>query len=284
MYSTKNTLKVMVSPFTGESAQAALADLPVGEIGFYDNAGDIIAAGGTGSFYFKKADGTVIKSKEMTFVASPWAGITSYAAPTMEVQTVTVPSAVAGDLYQLRVEMKIPYMQGEYIKHGNHKAITGDTTSTIATALAASINAGLSREEKTYFTIAGSTADVVITQLAQPYVKAKKQGAPIAFKASLPHPQDTAVLSVLTTPGAPGIGYGPIIAEKEMFAQGDHDSYRFNNWPNSFDWSSLEADAAGEYDVLVISDDGVIKTAMDLVTANQDYLICFNSAGSAPAV
>jgi len=278
-YSAKNNLKVFVSPFTAQSNQTILSDLQIGEIGFYDRAG-AIAASGLGRFAWKKADGTVIRSKEITFAG--WAGIQSYAAPTMEVQTITVPTATAGVLYQVTIETKLPGMQGEYIKHGNHKAITGDTTTTIAAALAASLNANFSREENSYFTITTSTNTVIITAKLQSYKKAKFQGRPLNFKSLLNHPQDDAVLAVLTTAGADGIGYGPYVAEKEMFAQGDSDAYRFNSWPNSFDWDALETSAAGEYDALIISEDGAIKTAMDLVTANQDYLLFFDSAGSAP--
>jgi len=273
-YSAKNTLKVFVSPYSTYSTQLTVAELLVNEIGFYDAAGNI-AASGAGYFHWRKSDGQVQKSKLITFAG--WSGIKSYAAPTMEVQTITVPSNDIGVLYQVTIETKLPGMQGEYIKHGNHKTITGDTTTSIATALALSLNNNFTREENSYFTITSSSADVIITSKLQTYKKAKFQGRPLNFKAFLNHPQDDAVAGVLTTPGADGVGYGPYIAEQEMFAQGDHDGFRFGGYPNSFDFDALEANASGQYDVLHVSEDTAIKTAMDLVTANQDYLICFDN-------
>lgn len=275
MYSAKNSLKVFVSPYSTPSSQLTVEELLVNEIGFYDEQGNL-AISGLGFFYWRKTGGQVIKSKLINFAG--WSGVQSYAAPTYEVQTITVPTATAGELYQARIECKIPGMQGEYIKHGNHKAISGDTTTTIATALAASLNLALTREGKDYFTITSSTADVIITAKVQPYVKGKKPGRPISFNSSLAHPQDDAVLSVLTTPGSDGIGYGPYIAEKEVLSQGDSDAFRFNDWPNSFDFNSLESSSTGQYDVLAVTEDTAVKTAMDLVTAPQEYLICFDNA------
>jgi len=273
-YSAKNNLKVFVSPYSTPSSQLTVDALLVNEIGFYDAQGDL-AASGLGYFYWRKSNGKVQKSKLINFAG--WSGIQSYAAPTLEVQRVTVPSATAGELYQLRVEMKLPFMEGEYIKHGNYKAVSGDSTTTIAAALVASINAAFAREGKSYFTIENTGAAIDITQLAQTYVKAKKQGLPISYKVGISHPQADAILGAVTTPGAPGIGSANYVAEYEMFAQGDHDSFRFNTWPNSFDWDSLEASKTGQYDVLALTEETPVQSAMDAVYAPQQYLLCFDT-------
>ena len=280
MYSAKNSLKVWVSNSEGPSTAATLAALPVGEIGFFTALGVAIATTGTGNLCYRKADGQVLKSKEFTFAAAWKSSINAYAAPTMQKQTVTVPVATASTFFQIRLEMKLVGMLGEYFKHGNYQsAASGDTTTTIATALAASLNANLAREQKSYFTITSSGDGVIIEQKLLPYVRGKKRGRPVAFRAMLSAPETSAVLSALTTAGSDGYGYGPYIAEQEFFAQGDSDGLRFAGYPNSFDDRALVALSAGKYDVLALTNENVQKTANADVRANEQYLLAWNSTG-----
>jgi hypothetical protein len=209
-YSNKNSLKVFVSNATGPSVATTLATLPVGEIGFFTAAGAAIATTGTGHLCYRRADGQVIMSDQVTFASAWKSSIKAYAAPTMEVQTVTFSTATASTLYQVRLEMKLPGMNGSYIKHGNYvSAASGDTTTTIATALAASLNKALAREDKEYFTITSGAGTVIVTAKSLPYVRGKKSGHPVWFKTSLIYPEALAVNGALTATPSDGIGYGP---------------------------------------------------------------------------
>lgn len=279
-YSSKNSLKVGVSNAAGPSVAATLATLPTGEIGFFDAAGAAIATTGTGFLCHRRSDGQVLRSDAITFSSAWKSSIKAYAAPTVEVQTVTFTTATASTLYQVRLEMKLPGMNGSYIKHGNYvSAASGDNTTTIATALALSLNNALAREDKEYFTITSGAGTVIVTAKLLPYIRGKKSGHPVWFKTSLIYPEALAVLGTLTTPPSDGIGYGPYICEKEFFAQGDSDPYRFSSWPNSFDDRALSGVSTGQYDVLAVSINDAKHTANADVYANQDMLIAFNTIG-----
>lgn len=289
MYSAKNSLKVLISNKANFcSMGTTLKTLPVGEIGFFDETGALLGSSvavlgasgiGTGFFAIRKADGQILKGK--TFTSTGWAlAKKAYAAPTMETQTVTISTATAGQQYQLRIEMVIPGMQGPYFKHGNYVAVSGDTTSTIATALAASINAALAREDKEYFTITAASNVITIVAKLQNYVRGKKQGRPPVFRSSLVLPEAYAALGVQTVAPSDGIGYGPYICEKEYLAQGDSDPYRFGGYPNSFDDRGLVGLATGKYDVFPFTVDSAVHTNNTDVYAPQQYLIALNTVGA----
>jgi hypothetical protein len=281
MYSAKNSLKCWVSNASGPSMAVTLATLPVGEIGFFDAIGAVITTTGTGSFCYKKADGQVIRSKPITYAAAWKNSIVAYAAGTLESQTVTISTATVGETYQVRLEVKLPGMQGEYIKHGNYVAISGDTTTTIATALAASLNAAMAREGKSYFTITTAGNNVITIQnKLLPYVRGKKQGRPVWFKSNLTLPVLYATSVVQTVPPVQPKGYGPYISEQEFFAQGDSDALRFAGYPNSFDDRALTALSTGRYNTLYVTEDTAVGTANGDVRAPQQYLLAWNTIGA----
>lgn len=188
-YSAKNSLKVWVSntayPTAGGAANT-LAQLPAGEIGFYDASTNLLLYNGTGTGYYawRKLDGQILKSKVFTQSGTYASAILkAYSVPIMQKQTITVPTATASTFYQIRIEMKLVGMLGEYFKHGNYQtAASGDSTTTIATALALSLNNNLAREHKEYFTITSSGADVIIEQKLLPYVRGKKTGPSCSFQ------------------------------------------------------------------------------------------------------
>lgn len=290
MYSAKNSLKVFVSNKANfATIGTTLKTLPIGEIGFFSETGALVGSSvavlgpsgiGTGFFAWRKADGQVERGKTFTFTG--WAANRKqYAAPTLERQTVTVPTATVGEPYQLRIEMFLPGMQGNYYKHGNYVAVTGDTTTTIATALCASMNAAMAREKKDYFTVSNSnSATITIVTKLLPYVRGKKQGRPAWFRASLTLPEAISVIGTQTVAPSDGIGYAPYLAEKEFFAQGDSDELRFGGYPNSFDDKALVTSLTGQYDLYAITVDDVVKTANNDVRAPQQYLIALNTIGA----
>ena len=292
MYSAKNSLKVWVSNAAAPTAGGAantLAQLPAGEIGFYDASTNLLLYNGTGTGYyaFRKPDGQILKSRTLvqsgTYInANPF--LKTYVAPTMQKQTITVPAISASTFYQIRVEMKLVGMLGEYFKHGNYQtAASGDTLANTCQKLAESLIANLAREQKPYFTITYTGTTVVIEQKLLPYVRGKKRGRPVAFRAMLSAPEANATLSTLTTAGSDGIGYGPYIAEQEFFAQGDSDGLRFAGYPNSFDDRALFALATGKYNVIALTDENIQKTANADVRATEQYLLAWNDVGVTPS-
>lgn len=282
MISSKNSLKVFVSPFMGSTSAANVSALPEGELGFFEsNTGDLIAGGiGTGYFGLKR-NGEVIKSTVLTF-AGFVADTVAYSAPTLRTSTITVPSATTGKTYQLNVEVKIPGMRGEFYYHGNHVAQSGDTTTDIATALAATLNSQLTREGKSQFlTVTSAAAVITIVSVLPKYVKGKKLGRPTDFVARLTLPEDEAVLETVTVSAADGVGYGPYIVEKEYQAQGDHDHHDLIDWRNNFDYIGL-ATATGQYNVIVETVENQQKTANSRVDAPIEYILAFDSVGTTP--
>ena len=238
MYSAQNSLKVFVSPFLGVTNALTIDALPEGEIGLFNASTGALLASGTGIIALRK-DGKVLKSKPVTLATSWAANTDSYAAPTLKTSTITIPTATAGEAYQLAVEVKIPGMRGEYFYYGNHVApATGATTTTIATALAASINAQLAREGKTsYLTVTSSGAVITIVSVLQPFALGKFRGKQTDFVARLINPEDDALIETVTVSRNDGTGYGPDILDKEYFAQGDSDHHRLTDWRNNYDWT-----------------------------------------------
>jgi len=201
MNSQQNVLQVLVCGFTGPQAtQNALADLPSGEMAFYDKT-NVRQTSGAGRFVLNNGG----KFIESNYVASfsGWSA-KSYAAPILRVETIQVPTAVAGSVYMIQVILDIKGMTGKYIKHGVYKAQTGDTTSDIATALADSLNKALAREGNTALTVTVDTDTVTITGKLQTYVPGKKLGFQVPFTASLSSPEVSAAAAVVGTNFATG--------------------------------------------------------------------------------
>jgi hypothetical protein len=283
-YSAQNSLKVFISNFaspTSGTTTTTLAALPVGEIGFYTEAGLLLPTGiGTGFFALRRTlDSQIVKSKTFT-TTTGWSTKRAYSAPTLESQALTVVAANS-TLYQIQLEMKIPGLGGNYIKHAQYKsAASGDTATTIGDALVASLKANLLREGKdSFFTITNATGTITIQNALLTYVRGKKKGHPIWFKASLTYPTTQAALFTQTVAPSDGVGYGPYICEQEFFAQGDSDPLRFQGYPNSFDDRALVGLSTGRYDVLAATITDVVKTANADVRADQQNIVCFNSIG-----
>ena len=283
MYSTKNSLKVFVSPLLGQTNLLNVTDLKEGELGFFNKATGALIADGIGEGYFAlMKDSIVLKSKALTF-AGYAADLKDYTAPTLRQETIAVPTATTGALYQINVEIKIPGIRGEYFLHGSHVAVSGDSTTTIATALAASLNSQLTREGKTnLLTVSSATATITITSILQNYVQGKLHGRPASFRSRLTYPEDDALLATVAAAASDGIGYGPYIMEKEYLAQGDSDPHRQLDWRNNFDWVG-NAVVTGEYDVIVLQEENQQKTANARVDAPMEYIVVFNTLGATPS-
>jgi len=201
MNTQQNVLQVLACDFTGPQAtQNALADLPVGELAFYDKT-NTRQPSGAGRFVLNNG-GKFIESNYLADFAG-W-DLKSYTAPELRVETVTIPTPVVGSVYIVQVILDIHGMTGKYIMHGVYKALTGDTATNVATAVALSLNNAITREGSTAITVTSSGADVIITGKMQTYVAGKKLGFQVPFTASLSSPEDAAVAGVVATNYATG--------------------------------------------------------------------------------
>ena len=279
-YSASNSLKTLVTNVAANTIQANVNLLTEGEIGFFTTTTGALAASGAGYFAMKK-NGVIIRSLPIANFGG-WAGLKSYTAPAMKISHVTVPTPVVGEAFQAAIEIKIPGMRGETYIHGNF--VAQDTVAAnVATGLIASLNYSLTKMGATGLVgVTLSTADIVVTEKLQPYVKGKVPFRRVDFKLRLTQPSAKALLETQDTAHSDGIGYGPMIVEQEYFAQGDSDQYRFIGWRNNFEFTG-NALVTGKYNVLLLTEDTQSKTANARVDTPVQYLIAFNTVGNLPA-
>lgn len=136
------------------------------------------------SVYLKHLDGRVKRSS----VIDP-DKITAFKkqVPVAEVlpsTLVTVTTATAGDSYAIYIKI---FNDGALsnedcmLLNGFYEAVTGDTVTTIAAALVASLNAAQTRMGQTYFTVTNSAGAITIQSINLPYVVGKKDGRQLDY-------------------------------------------------------------------------------------------------------
>ena len=281
MYTAFNQLQVLVSPFSA-ATNAELGVLPEGEMGFYRADTGLLQAAPAGveGFYALNKDGVILKTPILTGIAYA----SNYAAPALYTETITIPTLVTGELYQVDIEFSIPGMQGHFNIIGSRVATATDTTTTIAAGIVSDIQASLVRQQKVgYFTISNVAAVITITAAHRTYVDGKLSGRQASFRSRLTFPEDEALLATVTVGATEGIGYGPYIRHLEYVAQGESDPFRYRGWRNNFEYS-YNASLTGEYDVLTYRLENTYNTGAMVQPTSQEILICFDSAGAAPAV
>jgi len=280
MNSQKNVLQVLSCVgFTGPATVGGIADiseLPVGEMAFFDKD-NAIATTGWGRFVLRESATEIIQSNFITFLG--W-DLVSYAAPALHAETVTITGPTIGGYYQLQVTMDIKGMTGKYIKHGVYVAKTGNTVTNVADALVASLNAALAREGNTALLVENTAGVITVSGILQTYIPGKKSGNQVPFSAALISPEGD-VLGTVTVPGTNGTGTGNYVHEKEYFAWGNQDSFRYNSWRNNFEPKVL-TNVALTYDTQAINEDTYEKTAHGDVRVSKQILLAFNDSGSAP--
>jgi len=283
MYTTKNSLKTFISTLLEPTNITNVSLLQEGELGFFEkDTGDLISDGIGEGFFALMKNSEVLRSDILTF-AGYAAALKSYSAPTLKSSTITIPSATVGATYVLNVEIKLVGMSGEFFLTASYTAVTSDSTTDVAAALVANLNAQLVREKKTdYLTVSNASAVITISSKLRSYVQGKLQGRPAEFNSRLTSPVDEALLETVTVVANDGIGYGPYIAEKEYLAQGDSDHHREVDWRNNFEWTGNTL-VAGQYDVAVILHANQQKTANARVDAPQEHIIAFNTIGATNA-
>ncbi len=294
MYSQKNVLQVFVSKLNAPvAATFALAALEDGAIGLFNATTNVSAATVTAvsGGYFAFNDGGIIKKSATFYQATDVADIEAFAAATAHVETIDVPAAiVVGEYYQISVNVLTNNQNGDEIKKGVTKAITGDTTNTIAQKLADSINNSIARDTNPNIAVSYATGTITITALPYVYSPGRKDGGFANFKSFLTFPEEEAIAGTVTVAGTVGIGMGYRIYSKELFAMGNSDAVSRNEFRTGYP-NTQNASVTGEYDVLstVVADKGSssngkgANTAYANVPTPVTILTAFDSNGDAPA-
>jgi hypothetical protein len=186
LFSIRNERDLVVFNGIASETTAAtfVASASAGEGQILNQFGAAITGKEKFCFYVKHLDGRVRKSD----VIDP-DKLTYYKkqAPVSEVlpsAVVTVGTATAGDLYEIVIRI---WNDGSLSRdnviflNGSYQAVSGDTTTTIATALAAAVSASQTRMGQSYFTITPSTNTITFQSIKLPFVTGKKDGRAIDF-------------------------------------------------------------------------------------------------------
>jgi hypothetical protein len=206
-------------------------------------------------FVYKHADGRLRKSDLInpTKVTNyKQVGNVSEVLPSC---TVTVASAVVGNLYECVIKIMndgslgtedVVFLTGSYVA-------VDTSTTTVAAGLAASLVAGQARMGQTYFTITASSAVVTLQSTKLPFVTGKKDGRPIDFivkatQVSTATNEITGLALAYTayTPNPTSVNF---LKDLEWQTRGAFaDSYRGQAWPNDFAFVSDVVDG-GDYEL-----------------------------------
>lgn len=225
-----------------------------------------------------------INPKRVTYASSK-----SYAAPVQKVQTFSAISAVANELYSVRVTIAgfgSLSVENEYIKEAFYKSKTGDDQEAIVDGLIASLNRNFSREQgstattNTGFTFtktgATTTAALVITEknwIPAYYVTGKKDRLTMDWRAGFNGGDFNA--TDVVTPGSSGNGTGYQTRNMEYYFLGNReDSMRGMGYPHNFD-AVYNSDLNGTYQTLEVGyfdegrDDAQIKSKKQITVVLQ---------------
>ena len=147
-------------------------------------------------------------------------------------------------------------VENQYIKEGGvYKAKKADTAKDIYEGLLASIERNFSREATQYITATLSSGNdaIEIEEVLQPWVRGKRQAAPINFDTfTLPiktedGEQPWGIVTDITKDNVNTVGNGRMVADMEWFYIGERaDQFRGYGYPNNFDTNYL-ADASKSY-------------------------------------
>lgn len=219
----------------------------------------------------------------------------AYAAKRLRSDTITINTAVVGQTYNIRFVFRnwgSGSAENQYFKYsGTYKAVTGDTPTTIATALTALAVTNFAREATPLLTITSAGAVITITEIAQPFVKGKQQGRPLNYYFQFVPIIDSTGAENVTwgtvasiSKGYAGQGTANLAADQEYFYLGERgDKYRNVGYPYTFDTTYL-VDSSKLYDTIDItyssSDSGAVGVESDLRVLT---ILCANGTTSAIA-
>ena len=142
------------------------------------------------------------------------------------------------------------------------------------------LNKQLSRENNKNFTVSNAAGVITIVAGAAVYSPRRRPGGFSEFKSFLTFPENIAVAGTVTVPGVPGIGMGYSIHSKELFAMGNSDAVRDNDYRTAFP-GVLNASPIGAYKVLNIVATPKQGTANADVNTPVTIVAAFDNAGGA---
>jgi len=210
LFTIKNQRDLIVlNGLTSQTTAAAFAtSAAAGEGKLFNQYGATPTGKEKFAIYVKHLDGRIRKSDVINPDAITYFKKQVPVSPVLASTLVTVTTATVGDLYEVAIKVwndGALSMDDTILLNAYYTAVTGDTTTTIATGLAASYNAAQTRMGQSYFTCTSSGAAVTFQSTALPFVTGKKDGRPLdyAIKATQVSPTTAAIgsLTVATTPG-----------------------------------------------------------------------------------
>lgn len=157
--------------------------------------------------------------------------------------TVNGGAPIPGQEYLVRIkffEWGSLSMDDQYFKHGVVRAYAGMTATQFYTAMAASINLNLSREQIPLLTVTSDANGVYLQEIEQPWTLGTKESQPLVFTVGCDTIIDTITTGseytwgVVTKP-ASGVFVknGKVVADMEYFYMGERgDQYRGVGFPN----------------------------------------------------
>lgn len=247
LYSINNERDlVLFSAFATETTAATFAaSASAGEGQLFTEQGIVPTDKGKFYFLYKHQDGRLRRSDVIDpnkIINYKQVGNESEVLPKA---TVTVASAVVGDLYEVIVKISNDGSLGtEDVVFLTGSFIGADTNTTnIAAGLVASLNAAQTRMGQTYFTITNSSAVITLQSIALPFVTGKKDGRVIDFtvKATQVVLSTNAItgLAVAYTAYTPNPTSLNFLKDLEWQTRGAFaDSYRGLAYPDNFEFAS----------------------------------------------
>jgi hypothetical protein len=177
---------IVVNGIGNDSTAAAFVTSgTAGEAFIYDQYGAAPAGKTKFAWYVKHLDGRVRKSdvidpdKIISFKKQ------APVSPVLPSSLVTVTAATPGDLYEIIIKI---FNDGSLsddncvLLNGFYQcAASGETTTTVADGLVASLNAAQTRMGQTYFTVTNTGAAITLQSTALPYVVGKKDGRQLKY-------------------------------------------------------------------------------------------------------
>lgn len=145
----------------------------------------------------------------------------------------------------------------------HHKVAAKETDEKFYEALAAAIKLAMPKPDKQYpyFDVKSSASGLVLTEMAQKYVRGKLTGEPVHMTVSFSLRADSYMDDEFVAWGVDNVAASGnvvpanyVLADLEYFAYGERgDYFRGNNWPNNVEPTyAISPKSTDEYDVLSV--------------------------------
>lgn len=251
LYGDKQFRKVYIATAANTAARATPDLLADGEVQAFRADGADEAAAGERFKIFTNIGGVIESSDAIDPANVIVSSTTNYAADVNKVMTITIPTPVVGESFEVRLLVRDWGMTSawDYVTvYGQFTAATA-VAADVATGLAASLNKSLAKVTTTKVGITTSTADLIATGTNADFKLFQFDGKPVDFEFSLTQP--TQLLATVTTARKDGKGEGYDIKHLEHFSKmvtGDFYADSEISYPDN-----LLAGESLTYDVIEIS-------------------------------